>query len=432
MERGEWENEPDYPRAPLPAHERVWRHPSEIGRENWVQTEPPLVVGRGLSVATGTIGAILAVGLLWLMIPRHNEGGVAVEESSTSARTQSSPPPLSRDSSTVPQSLQGSSNLTNTSSPVAATTTSAAPSLSTSVAASALQSTTTLLGRPVPTLVIDRGGIDEAVPAIAVSLRTGHYIVTTAAAVDGRSDLSVQLPNGDMVTGSVVSSDAASGAAVLAVDMEIEDSSFEPSAQVVSADGTIVTTPDGAAVRLWADETGTKISYQSGTAPGEGVPVIDGDGRLMGLCTQNDTGVRLVSIDALMTALDGAEAAEGITTTTAAGTSTSGAAGSSTTTTMVASSPPIPATPGLGVRVQVSDAGSIVVTDVSVGGPAALAGIQVGDVVTAVDGKQVADVAALSAAVSAHAVGDTIVVSVVHPGATAAVDVTATLTEKPL
>ncbi len=402
-----------------------------MGRETWVQTEPPLVVGRGLLMATGTIGAILAVGLLWLMIPRHNEGGVAIEESTTSARTQSSPP-LSREPSSAQQSLQDPSGSASAVSPVAATSTSAMQAPTTSVAASAMSSTTMLVVRTVPTLVIDRGGIDEAVPAVAVSLRTGHYIVTTAAAVDGRSDLSVQLPSGEMVTGTVVSVDAASGAAVLAVDMEIENSSFEPSAQVVSADGTIVTTPDGAAVRLWADETGTQISYQSGTAPGEGVPVIDVDGRLMGLCTQNDTGVRLVSVDALMSALDGAEAAESIVTTTTAASSTMGTASPGTTTTMVASSPPVPASPWLGVRVQPSETGSVVVTDVSVGGPAALAGIQVGDVVTAVDAKSVTDVAGLGAAVSAHAIGDTIIVSVVHPGAVAAIDVAASLTEKPL
>ena len=427
MERGEWESDPDYPRAPLPAHERTWRHPSEIGRETWVQTEPPLIVGRGLSVATGTIGAILAVGLLWLMIPRHDEGGVAVEESTTSARTQS-PPPLSRDTSSEPQSLQGTATSAAPGSPTAATTNSLRAVSTTSVAASLLPSTTTtLVSRPAPTLVIDRGGVEEAVPAIAVSLRTGHYIVTTAAAVDGRSDLAVQLPSGETATGTVVSVDTASGVAVLAVDMEIENSSFEPSAQIVSAEGTIVATPDGAAMRLWADGNGTQISYQSGTTPGEGVPVLDGEGRLMGLCTQNEAGVRLVGVDALMAALDGVEAAERLATTTSTGTS-----GSSTTTTLVASSPPVPMAAWLGVRVQVLETGAIVVAEVNVGGPAALAGIQVGDVVSAVDGKPVADIAGLGAAVAAHAVGDAIVVSVVHPGATSATDVTATLTEKPL
>jgi S1-C subfamily serine protease len=430
VERGEWESESDYPRAPLPAHERTWRHPSEVGRENWVQTEPTLVVGRGLSVATGTIGAILAVGLLWLMIPRHNEGGVAVEESTTSARTQSSPP-LSREASSAPPSLQGSSGTAATSAPAAATTTSIQPTSPTSVAASALSSTTQLVSRPVPTLVIDRGGVEEAVPAIAVSLRTGHYIVTTAAAVDGRSDLSVQLPSGETVTGTVVSVDAASGAAVLVVDMEIENSSFEPSALTVSAEGTIVATPDGEAVRLWADETGTQISYQSGSVPGEGVPVIDADGRLMGLCTQNSSGVHLVGVNALMTALEGAEAAEGIATTTTTGTSTTGTAGSATSTTMVASSPPNPALSRLGVRLQVTDTGAVMVTEVSVGGPAALAGIQIGDVVTAVDGKTTTDIAGLGSAVSAHAIGDTVIITVLHLGATAATDVAVTLTEKP-
>src|SRR4051812_24727198 len=86
VERGEWEDDPEYPNAPLPAHERTWRHPSEQGATQWVRSEPPLVVGRGLSVATGTVGAVLAVGLLWLMIPNDNKGGGVAVQGSTTVR----------------------------------------------------------------------------------------------------------------------------------------------------------------------------------------------------------------------------------------------------------------------------------------------------------------------------------------------------------
>jgi hypothetical protein len=83
VERGEWDEEPDYPRAPLPAHERQWRHPSEQGAYVWDRSEPPLVVGKGLSVATGTVGAVLAIGLLWLMVPHSNRNGGGVAEVSS-------------------------------------------------------------------------------------------------------------------------------------------------------------------------------------------------------------------------------------------------------------------------------------------------------------------------------------------------------------
>src|SRR5215216_79232 len=55
--------------APLPPHERTWRHPSELGAAQWIATEPPIVIGRGLTAVTGAIGLILATGLLWAMLP---------------------------------------------------------------------------------------------------------------------------------------------------------------------------------------------------------------------------------------------------------------------------------------------------------------------------------------------------------------------------
>ena len=58
-----------YGPAPLPAHERRWRHPSEIGQAAWVLTEPPVAIGRGLLVTTGAIGCMLGIAVLWLLVP---------------------------------------------------------------------------------------------------------------------------------------------------------------------------------------------------------------------------------------------------------------------------------------------------------------------------------------------------------------------------
>ena len=59
VERGEWDEEPEYPRAPLPAHERQWRHPSEQGATAWSQSEPPLVATTmTLSTSSITLDAI--------------------------------------------------------------------------------------------------------------------------------------------------------------------------------------------------------------------------------------------------------------------------------------------------------------------------------------------------------------------------------------
>ena len=58
-----------YGPAPLPAHERAWRHPSEMGQNAWMLTEPPVAIGRGLLVTTGAIGCVLGIAVLWLLVP---------------------------------------------------------------------------------------------------------------------------------------------------------------------------------------------------------------------------------------------------------------------------------------------------------------------------------------------------------------------------
>lgn len=79
----EGDDNQEYPPAPLPAHERMWRHPSEVGHATWLRTEPPLTIGRGLSAATGAIGLVLAAALLWAVLPTH-AGTVTIAAPTTS------------------------------------------------------------------------------------------------------------------------------------------------------------------------------------------------------------------------------------------------------------------------------------------------------------------------------------------------------------
>ena len=78
----------------------------------------------------------------------------------------------------------------------------------------------------------------------------------------------------------------------------------------------------------------------------------------------------------------------------------------------------------LGVSVGNASTGSgAQVGTVRSGGPAATAGLKQGDVVTAIDGKAIADANALTAAVGAHQPGDTIKVTVKRDGSTVQVTV---------
>ncbi len=68
MERRERPDDERYPRAPLPPHERAWRHPSEVGHAQWQRTEPPAVIGRGLLTSVCVLGGLIAVGVMWAVL----------------------------------------------------------------------------------------------------------------------------------------------------------------------------------------------------------------------------------------------------------------------------------------------------------------------------------------------------------------------------
>lgn len=61
----------DLPVAPMPAHERAWRHPSELGYADFKALPPPDIgrTGRGLIAFAVVTGCLLLVGLLVVVRP---------------------------------------------------------------------------------------------------------------------------------------------------------------------------------------------------------------------------------------------------------------------------------------------------------------------------------------------------------------------------
>lgn len=86
------------------------------------------------------------------------------------------------------------------------------------------------------------------------------------------------------------------------------------------------------------------------------------------------------------------------------------------------------ATPFLGVGYDTNDAGAVI-TQVVPGSPAAEAGLQSGDVITALNGKPVEAATGLAAAVQSLAVGDTVALTVLRDGET--VELSAVLAARP-
>ncbi len=212
---------------------------------------------------------------------------------------------------------------------------------------------------------------------VAVALMPGHYVVTTAAAARGREGFMVQLPSGETVVGAVVSVDVANGTAVLSITADIDMALIEASETEPSDGGFMVMVPEATAASLWVDDRGTQVGYVGeARTTGEGSVVLDGFGRLVGLCTKSIDGVQLVTVEALIGALERATSA---------------------------SSPP-----WMGITADVDQDGRVIVTNVGVGGPAATAGVQIGDIIAGIDGHPLADLEALRAAIGTRLAGDTI------------------------
>ena len=333
MERGEWEDDPEYPRAPLPAHERTWRHPSEQGATQWVLSEPPLVVGRGLTLATGTIGVVLAVGLLWLMIPHNNRGGGVAAQGSTTVRTvgvatsaprQSTAAAISNTPITTASSLFVATTMLSTATTVAATTNSGA-------------SPTTWVERPSTTVALL-----EQQTAMAVALAPGHFVATTAASVGDASTVIVQLPSGENVAGTVYSVDANSGIAVIVLPDGVAMTPMAASEAPIPTDAAVVLTPDPSPVSVWRDDTGTQVTADPSIQLAEGALVLDAESRLIGMCTLGESGVHVVDAAAMLEAINNA----------------------------IANESPV----WLGVKVGADDDGNHVVVAVDADGPSAVAG----------------------------------------------------------
>ena len=82
MSTSDWHDDEE-PLAPLPAHEREWRHPSEVGAHDWLLSEPPLALGRGLVLTTTVVITLLALAVLWTTIPTRAGRGVALTDAAS-------------------------------------------------------------------------------------------------------------------------------------------------------------------------------------------------------------------------------------------------------------------------------------------------------------------------------------------------------------
>jgi membrane-associated protease RseP (regulator of RpoE activity) len=401
-------DDPIYPRAPLPAHERHWRHPSEVGNSAWRAAEPPVAIGRGLMVATGAIGSVLGVAVLWLLAPAGAPAPSASPTATASVATLRPPSALA----TVAAPSATATTVTRSTAPVIATITGV------TLPAPDVPSTVLVMSEPSP-------GHAAKGASIAVAIEGEPYIVTTANAVESVDDVSVVGPGDD--------ADAPTDATVVSIDGQLAYLDPASALEVVSFSAVASAVPGQDVTVLGDLPIDISFAASGGIAEldprivVEGTPVVDADGALVALCTliidADGAYVDLVPV-VVASDLDQPETATTVdqsgddlapTTTveptTTTSTATADPAASSTTT---ADQTDEDGVAWAGLRFDGAPANApLTITGIAPGSPAELAGLVVGDRITALDDVNVQSIDEVLAAIKRHRPGDTLRVTVV-------------------
>jgi hypothetical protein len=387
VERSDWSDddalEPGaYPPAPLPPHERSWRHPSELGTANWSHLDPPLTIGRGLLIATGAIGGLLSIAVLWAMLPSAGRGSLASPTAVTSTANDLAALVSSPRADTLVASTLARSGSTVLTSVPRATTSVPARSTPSSVVTSTLDPR-------------DRTQDDDDLPPVAVAVGD-TMVITTARAAQGHTFVTVTGSDGQPHDVTVLMVDRDLGVAVLSPEAAAMTASYAIAPAAADGDAVTVLTSAPISTNVHVDAKGRLTIDAWDKSIAEGTPVVNANGLLVGMCSHGASGPMLVNVANLASLLD---------------------------------TKPQPAGAWLGIHIVDSAAGPDI-DGIDPTGPAGQAGMVVGDVITAVDGASVATIDDLKNAVAAHASGDTVVVTVLHADQSST-DLTVTLGTAP-
>ena len=376
MERSEWpdddaagdaSNDGSYPPAPLPEHERTWRHPSEIGNATWVHTEPPITIGRGLLLTTGAIGGLLSLAVLWAMLPSAGRGGDAAPTAVTSTAKGLS----SAGVNVRPETLVATTiavDLTSTTFHTESTSTPASEEI-----------TNTTSALPATTEGTQTSQLETAPVAVGIG---DSLIVTTSRAVEGRTSITLTDANGQRHDATVLMVDRDLGLALLSADAAAMTTSYGigPEASPGDAVTVVGATPSSATVSVDADGHLTLDSWSDSTP--EGTAVLNSDGQLVGICSQGSSGPLLISVANVGAMLPPGKLGK--------------------------------IAPWMGLHITANDQGALVIDRVAEDGPSAVAGIVVGDAITAVDGVAVSSVDQVKAAIMTHGPNDIVTLTITH------------------
>ena len=317
----------EYPAAPTPPHERLWRHPSELAATTVREMPTSTALGRGFFILTGVAAVACAFGLIHLL--SSGPGSAVVSDGAN--RVLSSAP--------------------GTAAPFAP---SSASVRSTTTTAAAMTTALVVTTAPAPpaTLLTSRG-------SSAIVWADGTWAVTSAEGMHVGDATEVTMPDGSTRGATVLAVDDDTDLAVLALAQPDDAVPAAPPVAELPAPGSTV-------VALARD--GTSVSATLVAADGEllvetddpvdladGTPLTDENGSVVGLCGRSRDGrtraLDLSSVRELVQSLPGG---------------------------------------WIGLSGKLGQDG-VVVLEVVDGSPADAAGLLPGDVITAVDGVEIAE-----------------------------------------
>ena len=257
-------------------------------------------------------------------------------------------------------------------------------------------------------------------------------VLTNAHVVDGGTNITVTLADGSKHSATIVGEDTKADLAVIKIAgvSGLTPATFAKSADVQVGDGVIavgnaedlgdtpsVTEGIISAKNRSISDTSSSLSgllqTDAAISPGNsGGPLVDTNGNVIGMNTAVERGTSsepaanigfAIPSDTITAALPGLES--GQTNDSSGGSNTNSNRGF------------------LGVSVSDADSGGAVIESVEASSPAANAGLEAGDVITAVDGNNVADASALVSALSSKTPNTTVSITYNRDGASKKVNV---------